>query len=548
MRTCRLERRSLRSSLDQRMRSSAPWQSVDFVAVAAARTRAIWAFVFLCLALASMRAIGAAPAFQVSNVDAQPSGAVALTVAVPNWSVADPPRFSLNVGDNTVPASDVKRLEQPPLSVILCIDKSGSMRAPAMGAIKQGVRQLFQNPPPKVDVAMIGFGSTTKSLANFGTPAAQQADLVQGIQLEGRDSKTALYEAVQGAIAQLKPRTGLKRIIVITDGEDEGSAVTLDQVIKTGSAAGIGVDVISTGPFSARGEPAMERLSGGTQGVLVKVPNGTSVGPALEDLVDRARKMGGTFQVAFQYKPAANQPPLEEATLALVAPGGERGTEPVRARFVPVATAAAPVVADKDKGKEKDKPADGLSLNTKILIGLGAGALAAILLVFLVFRKRKPEPVTAPPPVEPRADVPVRPAPAPERSTRIVRYTFPPPEPGRPTAILKGRSGIIGNLSFNIEKPLFKIGAAEGSDLRVTNDDYVSNDHAIIRYDSGSLYLADRGSRNGTFLNGARLAQTPLPLSVGDQIRFGHSEVTVEATDGAAAPQAENRVGEGSVR
>ncbi len=498
----------------------------------------MWGLVLFCFAVASGAAVGPAPAFQVSNMEAQPSGTVSMLVVVPSWSASDSPRFSLTVGDTNVSASEVKRMEQPPLSLVLCIDKSGSMRAPAIAAIKQGVRQVLQNAPPKVDMAMIAFGSTSKSLANFGTDAARHAALVEGIQLEGRDSKTALYEAVQGAVAQLKSRSGAKRIIVITDGQNEGNAaLTLEQVVNNASAAGIGVDVIGTGPMASRGAASMETLTSGTQGTLVRVADGSSVGPALQDLIDRARKMGGTFQVGFKYKPAPNQLALEQAALALLMPSGERSTQPVRARFVPVAA---------DTGSEEG----GWSLDLKIVIGLIAGALAAIALVFAVFRRRKPEPPSSVPPMEPQIDAPVKAAPVAERSTRIVRHTFPPPEPGRPTAILKGRSGIIGNVSFNIEKPLCRIGAAENSDLRLTNDDYVSNDHATIRYDSGSLYLADRGSRNGTFLNGARLSQTPMPLSIDDRIRFGRSEVVVEAAGGAAPQpegQAQNRI-EGSVR
>ena len=50
----------------------------------------------------------------------------------------------------------------------------------------------------------------------------------------------------------------------------------------------------------------------------------------------------------------------------------------------------------------------------------------------------------------------------------------------------------------------------------------VSRTHASIRLQDKVLNLSDRGSSNGTFLNGNRLtAHHPYPLRDGDEIRLG---------------------------
>lgn len=50
----------------------------------------------------------------------------------------------------------------------------------------------------------------------------------------------------------------------------------------------------------------------------------------------------------------------------------------------------------------------------------------------------------------------------------------------------------------------------------------VSRTHASIRLQDKQLNLSDRGSSNGTFLNGTRLvAHRPYPLKDGDEIRLG---------------------------
>ena len=73
-----------------------------------------------------------------------------------------------------------------------------------------------------------------------------------------------------------------------------------------------------------------------------------------------------------------------------------------------------------------------------------------------------------------------------------------------------------------MEQPVFRIGSGEANELQLS-DDYVSNRHAFIQYDEGNLYLSDSESRNGTWLNEARLDQTARVLSPGDRIRTGKS-------------------------
>jgi hypothetical protein len=50
----------------------------------------------------------------------------------------------------------------------------------------------------------------------------------------------------------------------------------------------------------------------------------------------------------------------------------------------------------------------------------------------------------------------------------------------------------------------------------------VSRDHAALKFNDGRWYLEDRGSFNGTYLNGTRVVPgTPLPLRHADRISIG---------------------------
>lgn len=66
-------------------------------------------------------------------------------------------------------------------------------------------------------------------------------------------------------------------------------------------------------------------------------------------------------------------------------------------------------------------------------------------------------------------------------------------------------------------------------------DGSVSSHHAEITFDGGSYQLHDKGSTNGTFVNGA--AATAVVLKDGDQVRFGSIETVFVADEPATASQ-----------
>jgi hypothetical protein len=62
----------------------------------------------------------------------------------------------------------------------------------------------------------------------------------------------------------------------------------------------------------------------------------------------------------------------------------------------------------------------------------------------------------------------------------------------------------------------------EGHNDLVLESSTVSRDHAAFTFRDGRWYLEDRGSSNGTFLNGTRVQPgTPLPLRHADRISIG---------------------------
>lgn len=72
-----------------------------------------------------------------------------------------------------------------------------------------------------------------------------------------------------------------------------------------------------------------------------------------------------------------------------------------------------------------------------------------------------------------------------------------------------------------IHSPNARIGQGARNEI-VFDDDTVSTHHAQLEYASGTWHLTDLNSKNGTFLNGTRIAPgVPTPLPTDAEIAFG---------------------------
>ena len=74
--------------------------------------------------------------------------------------------------------------------------------------------------------------------------------------------------------------------------------------------------------------------------------------------------------------------------------------------------------------------------------------------------------------------------------------------------------------------PLTSLGRALTNSITIP-DTFASNEHALIAYRGGQWWLEDRGSSNGTTLNGS-LINEPVILSSGDLIGVGHATLRAE--------------------
>lgn len=77
-----------------------------------------------------------------------------------------------------------------------------------------------------------------------------------------------------------------------------------------------------------------------------------------------------------------------------------------------------------------------------------------------------------------------------------------------------------GGETYTIGTSPIKIGRDTANTIVIDDDAYVSSLHATVDVGANGVVVDDAASKNGTYLNGARLHQ-PRTISIGDRIQIG---------------------------
>jgi pSer/pThr/pTyr-binding forkhead associated (FHA) protein len=92
-------------------------------------------------------------------------------------------------------------------------------------------------------------------------------------------------------------------------------------------------------------------------------------------------------------------------------------------------------------------------------------------------------------------------------------------------------AGPAAGQTYAVEAGGAVLGRARENGVAI-QDEHLSRHHAQIAFQDGAFWLADLGSRNGTFVNRQRLT-SPRQLRSGDEITFGETRLAVNVEVGA---------------
>lgn len=477
--------------------------------------------------------------------------------------------FALRLdGATTVPATGLASVPASANSaaLLLCVDRSGSMGAAALAAIQDVLRNTLvpragETQLP-LSVALVAFGTRSTHLLALTSDPPAIVEAVSHLALDReREGKTRLNDAIAGAVAELRDSPAAwKRILVVSDGNDEGSALTQAALIQLATAPpSIAIDAIGFGTLASSSSGSLATLAGATNGRFAIAGTRADLAAALGRMI-REVVPPPQFDVAFAYAAARDGSKAEAPVLEFRPRQGAVVRIPLGVQVAAAATSVAAPARTGTAGTDTTGGAgswktlfDAAAIKRVIAgaplavwIGLGLGLLVVALVAFFALRRGKrplpaplplaPWPSPSPPPVPGPTYIEPEPPVAQSGARRtVVAFRWPAPAEGSTVAILHGLSGALAGRQFNVTTASTRIGAASGNDLILDGDSYVSGHHAILKAEANGLYMVDLESRNGCELNGTKFTGSTRSLLPGDRVAVGRTTFEVRTADLVAA-------------
>jgi VWFA-related protein len=172
--------------------------------------------------------------------------------------------FSIVEADRPQPISAFES-HTASVSVALLFDTTSSMQA-SLPSLKAAALHLIDELRPDDSVAVYGFTDVVTELQPFTTGKAAAKRAVLRTHAGG---STALYDALLRVNHDLAERAGKKVIVVFTDGDDNSSMLTADDVIRGAKTRGIPIYTIAEGEAlsSVRLLGQLDNMSHSTGGI-----------------------------------------------------------------------------------------------------------------------------------------------------------------------------------------------------------------------------------------------------------------------------------------
>jgi Ca-activated chloride channel homolog len=174
--------------------------------------------------------------------------------------------------------------EDVPLELVVAVDVSGSM-TPVMPKVRKAVKDFLGAVPTRDEVTIVGFNDVVFPASRKSTNLAERTAAVDRLATWGA---TALYDAIIQGVDMLGRQAGRRAMVVFSDGEDQGSHVTLEDVERRLQASDVTLYIIAQGRGITHDylRKVMQRLSNPTGGRVFATDNIDRLQDAFADLLD----------------------------------------------------------------------------------------------------------------------------------------------------------------------------------------------------------------------------------------------------------------------
>lgn len=228
------------------------------------------------LPLSPVHAQEVAPNITITQVDNSKFPQVTVYI-----SITDNAGEPLNVSPSSLQVHENGQLMTPteitgqgeigPLTTLLIIDISGSMyNSGKIDAAKAAAKAYIEQMRPQDQAGLISFNTEVRVVQSV---TSDRAALNAAIDSLVPDLDTAMFNALDKGIEVLEPISGRKTIVLLSDGLDNVSQLTMKDIVEAIGPAGLSISTIGLGDPGKLGtnygldEPALQGLASNAGGV-----------------------------------------------------------------------------------------------------------------------------------------------------------------------------------------------------------------------------------------------------------------------------------------
>lgn len=204
--------------------------------------------------------------------------------------------------DGHVERPEIFESEDSPFSVGLLLDVTGSMEE-ALPVVKQACLRMLDELRPQDHVAVFSFSDRFSQVVDFTADRKAAASAIRRFVAGGR---TALFDALARASMRMAERKGKKALIVLTDGNDNASSLTLDSALRRAQREAIPVYCIAQGEALRAGKlmDTLEKIAQLTGADSFRLQKISRVGEVFAEIT---RDLAASYLLAYRPRPGAGE-------------------------------------------------------------------------------------------------------------------------------------------------------------------------------------------------------------------------------------------------
>ena len=359
---------------------------------------------------------------------------------------------------------------------LFAIDTSRSLTPEYLSAIKISIQNYVKHVDEGHHIAILSFNDSIQLLSPFTTDKFQLVDALKLLKQGG--GKTELYGTIDSAISLLQSQEGIKSLLVITDGHDEGTARDTSVIIRKAVENDVVIHVVSLPDKGAKNDVylnAVKKFSDETKGGYEYCASPLSLSSSVISILNRRIKDNvDRYRIAFDLT-SVTFPKTGDAECVLTETSGNTSTTAKFSVAVPESSMKLLRVT-----------------RNPVFWGLAVCAFLLIFLCALVIRKKR---------------------------SKIIPPSLPPLKEKISGYVMDFYS--IG-MTFPLPFGRVTIGTSKDNSI-ILAEETVSRHHAALDITCDGCKIEDLKSTNGVYINEDKISR-PVYLKPGDKLYFGKAE------------------------